>query len=124
MKRETLDTEAGVQAAVRKALHRERWVTQKIPGMALLSGFPDLFCVRHVGEDSRVVFIEMKAPGVKKLRWSQVKWFETYAGPRDFYVLNDVSKLWTTLDGPSNWRAWVPKGKRLAEVVEDWAGES
>lgn len=135
MKRTTHDTEAGVQAEVRRLLHSKGVKTQKIPGSTLLQGFPDLFCVgrprrsdcdRQSDPDALeahlegVFFIEMKAPGVKKLRWSQVAWCERFEAAR-IYVLSDPSKLWTTLRGPSNWRAWVPKDKRLSVVVEEWA---
>ena len=121
MKRTTLDTEAGVQAEIRRMLSAKGWRSQKIPGSALLKGFPDLYCVHR--ESGRIIHIEVKAPKVRLLRWSQVKWFEQFASHQGFYVVNDPSKLWPTVNGPSNWHAWVPKDKRLEQVVEEWAEE-
>lgn len=124
MRRSTADTEQGVQDELRRRLHAAGWRTQKIPGSTLLQGHPDLLCIHRAG---RIIYIEVKAPGVKKLRWTQVEWFEKFDQLPNtssaFYVINNPNALWVTTDGRSNWRNWIPKGKRLAVVVEEWAAE-
>ena len=120
-------SEKYVQARIRDLLACRGIETKKMHGTALNVGWPDVFAGRF--------WIEVKAPG-KKLRPSQVDWFETFVDRMGAvaYVCDDHRKLWSIIgDGtgmgklgvrPSNWRDFAPKVHhkvRLSSALSDWA---
>ena len=93
----------------------------KVWGNSINAGFPDLFC--------GTFWVEIKAPG-KKLRPTQVEWFETFVpqGTRA-YVCDDPRKLWDIVgekhgSAPSNWKDFAPRvshREKMAAAMNGWA---
>ena len=114
----TTMTEKWVQSQIRGLLEARGFQVEKVWGNSINAGFPDLFVGRF--------WIEVKAPG-KKLRPTQVDWFERFV-PQGCkaYVCDDPRKLWSIVCaepgipgqpefhsgagwGESNWRDFAPR---------------